>query len=108
MTQESMNPYSLFERECPEIATKFNDLVDAQRAGKALDPKTKQLINIAIQTANPNPRGVFFHFQMAKQAGATREEVVSAVVMNLHLSGLAPVIDSLPQAIQGFETKPSW
>ena len=109
MTQEAaVNPYDIFEKEAPEIAAKFNELVDAQRANKALDQKTKQLINIAIQTANRNPRGVFFHAQMAKQAGATREEVVSAVVMNLHLSGLASVVDSLPSAMQGYETKASW
>jgi len=108
MSQDSGNPYGLFEKESPEIAAKFNDLVDAQRSNAALDQKTKQLINIAIQTANRNPRGVFFHSQMAKQSGASREEVVTAVVMNLHLSGLASVLDSLPSAVEGFETKPSW
>jgi len=67
MSQDAVNPYSLFEKESPDIATKLNELVDAQRASKVLDAKTKQLINIAIQTANRNPRGVFFHAQMAKQ-----------------------------------------
>ena len=56
-----------FRKRVPDIATKLNELVDAQRASKVLDAKTKQLINIAIQTANRNPRGVFFHAQMAKQ-----------------------------------------
>ena len=108
MNREITNPFDVFEKECPEIAAKYNELVDAQRSRKGLDQKTKQLINIAIQTANRNPRGVFFHAQMAKQAGASREEVVSAVVMNLHLTGLGAVLDSLPSAVQGFETKPNW
>jgi hypothetical protein len=38
---------------------------------------------------------------MARQAGATRDEVVSAVVMNLHLSGPAAVLDCLPAALRG-------
>jgi AhpD family alkylhydroperoxidase len=102
----SQNPFDLFEREFPELSSRYNDLVDAQRSLKGLDPKTRQLINIAIQTANRNPRGVKFHSSMAKQEGATREEVLGAVVMNLHLSGLGPVLDSLSAAIEGFEDKP--
>jgi alkylhydroperoxidase/carboxymuconolactone decarboxylase family protein YurZ len=42
---------------------------------------------------------------MAKKEGATRAEVIGAVVMNLHLSGLAAVLDSLPAALEGFEGK---
>jgi AhpD family alkylhydroperoxidase len=101
----SQNPFEVFKKECPELASKFDELVDAQRSLKGLDNKTKQLVNIAIQTANRNPRGVKFHAMMAKQEGATRAEVIGAVVMNLHLSGLAAVLDSLPAALEGFEGK---
>ena len=99
----SVNPMDLFSREFPEVAARFDSLVDAQRTLPGLDGKTKQLINIAIQTANRNPRGVRFHAAMARQAGASRAEVLGAVVMNLHLSGLAAVLDSLPDAAEGFE-----
>jgi AhpD family alkylhydroperoxidase len=95
------NPFDLFQKECPELAARFNDLVDAQRSLPGMDPKTKQLVNIAIQTANRNARGVYFHAMMAKGAGATRDEVVTAVAMNLHLSGLAAVLDCLPSALAG-------
>jgi hypothetical protein len=40
---------------------------------------------------------------MARKLGARRDEVVGAVSMNLHLSGLATVLDSLPAAIDGYE-----
>lgn len=40
---------------------------------------------------------------MAREQGATREEVLGAVAMNLHLSGLAVVLESLPAAVEGFE-----
>ena len=97
------NPMAIFTRECPELACAFENLVDVQRNGKGLDAKTRQLVNVAIQTATRNPRGVFFHAGMARQAVAAREEVVGAVVMNLHLSGLAPVLDSLPSALEGYD-----
>jgi len=101
--EKNLNPYEIFQRECPDVAARFNDLIEAQKALKGLDAKTKQLINIAIQTANRNQRGVEMHAHMAKNEGATREEIVGAVVLNLHHSGFASVLECLPAAIQGFE-----
>ncbi len=97
------SPYEIFQLECPELAAKFNELVQIQRSLKGLDQKTKQLINIAIQTSNKNPNGVKMHAMMAKKDGATREEVIGAVTMNLHLSGLSSVLECLPSAIEGYE-----
>ncbi len=99
------NPYEIFIEECPEVAARFDDLIKAQKSLKGLDAKTKQLINIAIQTANRNTRGVQMHAMMAKDEGATREEIVGAVVLNLHHSGFASVLECLPAAIDGFEGK---
>jgi len=101
MTESS---YEIFQRECPELANKFNELVQVQRSVKGLDQKTKQLINIAIQTANKNPMGVELHAKMAKTEGAKREEVINAVTMNLHLSGLSTVLECLPSAIKGYDS----
>jgi AhpD family alkylhydroperoxidase len=97
------NPYELFQKEFPEIATRFNELVEAQKSLEGLDSKTKQLINIAIQTANKNPAGVKLHAFMAKNEGATRKEITGAVVLNLHHSGLSSVLNCLPAAVEGFE-----
>lgn len=100
MTQ---NPYEIFQRECPEVAACFGDLIEAQKRLKGLDAKTKQLINIAIQTANRNPKGVQMHSLMAKNEGATRDEIIGAVVLNLHHSGFAKVLECLPAALEGYE-----
>ena len=99
------NPFELFQNEFPEIAACFNELVKAQKNQEGLDAKTKQLINIAIQTANKNSAGVKLHAFMAKNEGATREEITGAVVLNLHHSGLSSVLNCLPDAIKGFEGK---
>ncbi|MFZ0443032.1 MAG: carboxymuconolactone decarboxylase family protein, partial [Methanobacterium sp.] len=87
------SPYEIFQLECPELAAKFNELVKVQRSLKGLDQKTKQLINIAIQTSIKNPTGVRMHAMMAEKDGATREEGISAVSMNLHLTGLSNVLE---------------
>jgi alkylhydroperoxidase/carboxymuconolactone decarboxylase family protein YurZ len=44
------------------------------------------------------------HAQMAKSRGASRDEILGAVVMNLHLSGLSAVLDCLPSALEGLES----
>ncbi len=99
------SPYEIFQSECPELAAKFNELIQVQRDMKGLDQKTKQLINIAIQTSHKNTTGVKMHSMMAKKVGATREEIVGAVTMNLHLSGLSTVLECLPSAIEGYEAE---
>ncbi len=99
------NPFDIFMNEFPELAESFNELVEVQKSLKGIDNKTKQLINLAIQTANRNPVGVELHAIMAKKEGASREEVLGAVVLNLHHSGLASVMECLPAAVNGFETK---
>jgi alkylhydroperoxidase/carboxymuconolactone decarboxylase family protein YurZ len=40
----NQNPYEIFQKECPEVAARFNDLIEAQNALKGLDAKTKQLL----------------------------------------------------------------
>ena len=97
------SPYEVFQKECPELAERFNNLVEVQRTLSGLDNKTKQLINIAIQTSTRNPEGVRLHTVMAWQAGATKDEIVGAVVMNLHLTGLVTVLECLPAALDGLE-----
>jgi alkylhydroperoxidase/carboxymuconolactone decarboxylase family protein YurZ len=99
----AQDPFELFQRECPDLALRFDELVDAQRGLPGLDDKVKQLLNIAIQTAHRNPRGVKWHAVMAVQGGATRAEVIGAVAMNLHLSGLGPVLECLPAAVEGID-----
>lgn len=96
-------PFEVFRRECPELAEQFSNLVEVQRSLTCLDQKTKQLITIGIQTALRNAKGVRQHAAEACRAGATREEITGAVVMNLHLTGLISVLECLPAALEGFE-----
>lgn len=55
--QTERNPYQVFEEELPGLAERFDGLVQAQIAAPGMDAKTKQLVNVAIQAANRNPRG---------------------------------------------------
>ena len=99
------SPFELFREECPELQEKFDELIEVQKAMPGLDPESQRLrcasSPSSVRTATPG--GILFHFMMARRMGAKRGEVVGAVAMNLHLSGLAAVLDCLPSAVEGYE-----
>jgi alkylhydroperoxidase/carboxymuconolactone decarboxylase family protein YurZ len=42
---------------------------------------------------------------MAKQAGATREEVIDAILMTLTVAGIRGVVTCLPEAVRFFDSE---
>jgi AhpD family alkylhydroperoxidase len=97
------NPMELFQREAPEVAKAYSGLIMSIVASKGLDPKTKQLVYIAMKAATGDAQAVKAHLPMAKQAGATREEVVDAILMTLTVSGIRGVVTCLPDAVRFFD-----
>jgi len=97
------NPMELFQKEAPEVASAFNGLITSLVATKGLDTKTKQLIYIAMKAAMGDDTAVRAHIPMAKAAGATREEVIDAILMTLTVSGIRGVVHCLPEAVKQFE-----
>jgi AhpD family alkylhydroperoxidase len=72
-------------------------------ASKGLDQKTKQLIYIAMKASMGDDMAVKAHVPMAKAAGATRQEVVDAILLTLTVSGIRGVVHCLPDAVSQFE-----
>ncbi len=97
------NPMIVFQREAPGVALAFNGLIDALVESRGLDNKTKQLIYIAMKAALGDDTAVQYHVPMAKQAGATREEVIDAILMTLTVSGVRGVALCLPEALRYFD-----
>ncbi len=98
-----MNPLDVFYKEAPEVATAFDGLIDALKATNGVDGKTKQLIYIALKATNADVTAITFHVAMAKQLGATREEVRDAILITLTTCGLAGVASCLPKAMEIYD-----
>jgi len=96
------NPMELFQQEAPEVAAAFNGLIMSLVGTKGLDAKTKQLIYIAMKASMGDSMAVRAHIPMAKAAGATRDEVVDAILMTLTVSGIRGVVSCLPEAVKQF------
>jgi len=98
----SENPMEIFRREAPEVAEAFNGLIMSLVASKGLDQKTKQLVYIAMKAAMGDQAAVRAHLPMARKAGATKEEVVDAILMTLTVSGVRGVVSCLPDAVREY------
>ena len=54
-------------------------MVQAVDQASALDKKTEELAYLAVLAASRMESGISFHVKMVKQAGASRDEVISAI-----------------------------
>lgn len=77
-------------------------MIQAVGAASALDEKSGALAYIAVLAALNRVSGIPFHVVAAKAAGATREEVVSAVFVGLPAAGHV-VTQALPGALAAYD-----
>ena len=68
----------------------------------ALDKKTEELAYFAVLAALRLESGVPLHVHLAKEAGASREEVISAILVGLPVAGQG-VTQLLPTAIATYD-----
>jgi alkylhydroperoxidase/carboxymuconolactone decarboxylase family protein YurZ len=77
-------------------------MVQGVAQASALDRKTAALAYLAVLAALRLESGVPFHVQSAKQFGASREEVISAILVGLPAAGHS-VTQVLPAAIAAYD-----
>jgi len=96
------NAFQTFFKEAPEHAQAWMTAVQAIDKASALDEKTGELAYLAVLAALRLEGGIPFHVQAAKQAGASREEVISAILVGLPAAG-NQVVQTLPAAIAAYD-----
>ena len=94
--------FQVFGREAGADSAAWMDATRALEAATALDPKTKDLAYLAVLAALRLESGVAFHVQQAKAHGATRDEVISAVLLGLQPAGHG-VTSCLPAAVDAYD-----
>lgn len=87
--------FEAFGRLAPGTAGAFGGFVQALAAESALDERTRHLAYLAVLAATGRLGGIAFHAGLARAAGATTEELVSAVLVGMPAVGLG-VLDALP------------
>jgi alkylhydroperoxidase/carboxymuconolactone decarboxylase family protein YurZ len=79
--------FQSFLTEAPAHARAWSQAVDGLKEASALDEKTAALAYLAVLAALRLSGGLPFHAKLAKRAGATRVEVISAVLVGLPAAG---------------------
>ena len=97
------NPLDVFQKESPEVSNAFNQLIDALQNSSGMDAKTKQLVYIGIKAAHGDATAIYYHVAMAKQLGATRNEIRDAILITLTVCGLTGVVNCLPVALRVYD-----
>jgi alkylhydroperoxidase/carboxymuconolactone decarboxylase family protein YurZ len=85
----------------------FFDYAGAIQKTCGLDEKTFQLCNMAVQASRGGVGSVAAHAGFAKKAGATRQEVLGAVLVTLMTNGINGVNDCLAAAAEGYDNAPA-
>ena len=91
--------FQAFAQEAPQHQQAW---LQALGAASALDDKTAALAYLAVMAAARLDSGLPFHVKMAKMHGATRDEVISAVLIGLPAVGNV-VTASLPAVLEAYD-----
>ena len=102
MTSLLSPAYQAFLSDAPKHAQAWMQAVQDLGKASALDKKTEALAYLAVLAALRLESGIPFHVVMAKNAGATRDEVISAVLVGLPATGNT-VVQALPVALHTFD-----
>lgn len=96
--------FQVFAKEAPVVQQAWMEAAQKLDTASSLDKKTKELAYIAVLAAVRLESGLPFHVQMAKANGATREEIISSILVGLPAVGNT-VIQSLPIALEAFDNE---
>lgn len=94
--------FKTFSEEAPQHAAAWMTLTQGLAAASSLDNKTHHIAYLSVLAALRRVNGIPFHVKMAKAAGASRDEVISAILVGLPLAGHG-VTEALPAAIDAYE-----
>ncbi len=98
------NAFQTFMQEAPAYSEAWVQMVQAIDKASALDKKTEELAYLAVLAALRMEIGIPFHAVMAKKDGASREEVISAILVGLPAAGHS-VTQALPVALAAYDAE---
>jgi alkylhydroperoxidase/carboxymuconolactone decarboxylase family protein YurZ len=69
----------------------------------APDRKTHELIRLAVTVGLRIPEGVRRHARLAREVGASWEEILGSIMLTVPGYGLLPAVAAIPHARRGYE-----
>jgi alkylhydroperoxidase/carboxymuconolactone decarboxylase family protein YurZ len=87
--------YQYFIERYPEIFKEFNQLGKRCRESGPLDPKVQNLVNLGIAIGASSRGGVMSQTRKAIETGASREEIIHALLLALTTIGFPNMIAAM-------------
>jgi alkylhydroperoxidase/carboxymuconolactone decarboxylase family protein YurZ len=72
----------------------------------APDRKTHELIRLACTVILRNPPGIRRHARLAREVGASWDEVLGSIMLTCPGFGVLPAVEAIPHAREGFDSAP--
>jgi alkylhydroperoxidase/carboxymuconolactone decarboxylase family protein YurZ len=94
--------FQTFATQAPDHHAAWMTAVRSLADASALDERSDELAYVAVLAATGLHSGLPFHVQRLRALGATRDEVVSAVLVGLPAVG-NQVIAALPVALDAYD-----
>jgi nitrite reductase/ring-hydroxylating ferredoxin subunit/alkylhydroperoxidase/carboxymuconolactone decarboxylase family protein YurZ len=91
--EEELSGLQYLSQERPEAMQHL--LAFFRESGKHLDPKTRFLISVVTKVINFSPRGLRQYIPRAVREGASRDEVIDAILCAYPAAGLTRVVDAI-------------
>ena len=73
---------------------------------EAPDRKTHELIRTVCSVIARNPEGIVRHAMLARELGATWDDLVGSIMLTAPAFGILPAVAALPDARRGFDSAP--
>ncbi|MGO2940436.1 MAG: carboxymuconolactone decarboxylase family protein [Pseudolactococcus laudensis] len=94
--------FETFAKEASEHQTAWLEAVQKLDQASALDKKTEALVYLAVLAVMRLESGIPFHVKMAQANGATREKIISSLLIGLPAAGNG-VLQALPIALEALD-----
>ncbi len=96
--------FRIFSSDAPKHSEAWMQLVQNLSQASDLDQKTHALAYLSVLAVLRLESGVPFHCKQAKKLGATREEIISAILVGLPAAGHV-VTQVLPLALESYDSE---
>ena len=87
----------------PQLHAAQNAWMSQVDSLQAPDRKTHELIRMVVTVGIRNPAGVRRHAQLAREVGATWEEILGSIMLTVPGHGLLAAVEAIPHARAGYE-----
>jgi alkylhydroperoxidase/carboxymuconolactone decarboxylase family protein YurZ len=97
-------PWEPLHEAFPHLHTAQNAWMSQIDSLPAPDRKTHELIRMAVTVVLRNGAGVRHHARLAREVGASWEEILGSIMLTTPGVGLLPAAEAIPNARAGFKS----